>query len=254
MPDSRRRRIRTAVIFATGIGDPGRALTESLPRPLIHVGGKAIVDHLVDRLAAHGVERVIVALHHHRAAMAAHLAGLASPPAIEQHLAAEALDPGSVLVDVLPRLGGEPFLIASADALWLDGLLPTLDRLAAAWDPAQMDCLLLLQATVTARGYDGPGDYFVDPAGRGRRRVGHEIAGHLYAGVAVVAPRALRNPPAGAFGLIPIFDRAESDARLWALAHDGLWFRIGDAQGVVEAEIELGYRPKPAAEAEKLRT
>ena len=108
--------------------------------------------------------------------------------------------------------------------------------------------------TRTARGDDGPGDYFFDPAGRARRRTGNEIAGHLLAGVAVLSRRALRDPPGGAFGLTPILDRAEEEGRLFALAHDGVWFRLRDAQDAVLAEVELGYRPMPAADVAAYRT
>lgn len=253
MPETTRRSIKTALVFAAGIGDRGRILTESLPAPLVAVGGKPIIDHLFDRFVAHGVERVVVSLHHHRATMATHLAHLTPPPVIETRTAEEPLDSGAALLDALPRLSADAFLVAGADAFWLDGLLPTLDRLARAWDPRRMDALLLLQATVTARGYDGPGDYFIDPAGRARRRIGHEVATHLYAGLAIVTPGLLRDPPAGAFGLTAIFDRAETAGRLCALSHDGLWFRLADEHDVVQAEIELGFRPMPAAEAEKLR-
>lgn len=252
MPERTRRTVAEAIVLATGRGERGRALTESLPSALLPVGGKPVIDHLFDRLAAHGVGRAVVALHHHRAAMASHLARLPPPPATVPMIVPEALEAGSVVLDALPQLGGEAVLVVDADVLWFDGLLPTLDRLAAAWDPARMDALLLLQATVTARGDDGPGDYFFDPAGRARRRTGNEIAGHLLAGVAILSRRALRDPPGSAFGLTPILDRAEEEGRLFALAHDGVWFRLRDAQDAVLAEVELGYRPMPAAEAEML--
>lgn len=254
MPEKRPRRFTTALIHATGAGEAGRTLTESLPATLQPVGGMPLIDHLVRRLAAHGIERALVALHHHRATMAAHLETLVPPPRLEPVVVEGGLDLGAVIDAVLPRLGAAPFVVAAADALWLDGLLPALDRLAAAWDPERMDALLLLQSTVTARGYDGPGDYFVDPAGRARRRVGHEIAGHLFAGVAVLAPRALYESHDGAAGLTPMLEHAEGHGRLWAIAHDGLWFRFADPQDVAQAEIELGFRPMPAAEAEKLWT
>lgn len=244
--------IRQAIILAAELGERQRPLTETLPHALLPIGGKPLIDHLLDRLGAHGVARAVVSLHHHRAVLEAKLRDHHGPPMIETLAEREPIGDGLAAAHALARLPPEPFFLMRTGALWLDGLLATLDRLATVWDDARMDAVLLLQATVTAHGYDGPGEYFLDPAGRARRRVGGEIASHVFAGVALAHPRCWNAAPSDSFPLARILDRAEAAGRLWAIAHDGMWFKIATSAAAVEAEIALGYRPMPAAKAETL--
>ncbi len=244
--------IRHAIILAAELGERQRPLTETLPQSLLPVGGKPIIDHLLDRLATHGVARAVVSLHHRRAVLEAKLAGHHGRPSLEMLAEPEPIGDGLAAAHALSRLPPEPFFLIAASALWFDGLLPTLDRLAAAWDDSRMDALLLLQATVTARGYDGPGEYFLDPVGRARRRRGGEIASHVFAGAALAHPRCWNAAPTDSYPLARIFDGAENVGRLFGIVHDGLWFRISTPAAAAATEIALGYRPMPAARAETL--
>ena len=240
-----------AMVLAAGLGERMRPLTETLPKPLVEIGGRTLIDRVLDRLAAFGVARVVVNLHHHRARLEAHLAARAGP-AIALSPEPELLDTGGGVAAALMRLGPDPFFVANADVLWLDGATPALERLADSWRGDAMDALLLLQSTVGARGFEGPGDYFLDPAGRARRRGGALVATHVYAGVALLAPAAFVGAPQGAFPLTRIFDRAEAEGRLWGVAHDGLWFHVGSPEAVAGTEVELELRPRPTPPAERL--
>jgi len=240
-----------AMVLAAGLGERMRPLTETLPKPLIEIGGRALIDRVLDRLAEFGVARAVVNLHHHRATLEAHLAQRTAP-AIVLSPEAELLDTGGGIAAALMPLGPDPFFVVNADMLWLDGVRPALDRLAQAWSDEAMDALLLLQSTVTARGYDGQGDYFLDPAGRARRRGAALLATHVYAGLALLSPAAFRDAPPGGFPLTRIFDRAEAAGRLWGVAHDGLWFHVGTPGSVVATEVELGLRARPTPPAKWL--
>ena len=244
-------RPRRAMVLAAGLGERMRPLTETLPKPLVPVGGRTLLDRVLDRLESFGVERVVVNLHFHRGALEAHLARRAAPP-IALAPEPELLDTGGAIAAALPRLGPSPFFVASADVLWLDGGTPTLERVARAWRGEEMDALLLLQSCATARGYDGPGDYFLDPAGRAKRRGGALIATHVYGGVAILAPAAFADAPPAPFPLRRIFEDAEARGRLWGVAHDGLWFHVGTPDSVLETEIALDLRPRPTPAAERL--
>jgi MurNAc alpha-1-phosphate uridylyltransferase len=241
-----------AMILAAGLGERMRPLTETLPKPLITVGGIALIDHVLERLEAFGVERILVNVHHHRAAMNAYLRTHRLTARIEIVPEPELLDTGASVAALLPRLGPGPFFVANADALWFDGLVPALARLAEAWREDRMDVLLLAQSTAKTLGFDGPGDCFIDPAGRARLRKGENIATHAYTGIALLTPRAFADAPTPPYSLRRIFDRAEEHGRLWAVAHDGLWFHVGTPGAIDEAEIELGYRHQPASAAEAL--
>src|SRR5262249_10242032 len=138
----------------------------------------------------------------------------------------------------LPLLG-EMFFVVNGDVFWLDSQEPSLLRLAATFDPAKMDALLLLQRTVTAVGYEGPGDYFLDPPGRPRRRRQGEIAPFLFAGVQLLHRRLFDDPPGAVFTLVRLFDRAEAAGRLAAIVHDGEWFHIGTPEGLAATRERL---------------
>jgi MurNAc alpha-1-phosphate uridylyltransferase len=235
---------RTAMVLAAGLGKRMRPLTDSLPKPLLPVCGRTLLDRVLDRFEEAGIERVVINLHYFRDVMEAHLKTRRRPP-IELSPEPALLETGGGVKNALPRLGGAPFYVANSDVLWLDGMSPALARLARAWNDETMDALLLLQSAVTAIGYDGSGDYFADPLGRLRYRKAHELAPFIYAGVQILHPRLFANAPDGPFSLKRLYDQAEGAGRLWGLRHDGLWFHVGTPEGLAETEAMLGP-PRPA--------
>jgi MurNAc alpha-1-phosphate uridylyltransferase len=149
------------------------------------------------------------------------------------------LETGGGIIKALPQLGDAPFFVVNADSLWLDGTTPALARLAASWRDADMDALLLLHRTVSAVGYDGPGDFFADQLGKLTWRQSGEVAPYAHAGVHILHPRLLKDAPAGAFSLTKPWRRAESEGRLHGLVHDGLWFHVGTPGDLAEAQRYL---------------
>src|SRR4051812_23274619 len=159
---------KTAMVLAAGLGTRMRPLTDAVPKPLLEIEGATLLDQAIDRLALVGVETVVVNAHYKADMVAAHLAGR-QRPRIEISHEDELLETGGGVRHALPRLG-DMFFVVNSDVLWLDSKDYALARLAAAFDPERMDVVLLLQRTVTAVGYDGSGDYFLDPLGMPRRR------------------------------------------------------------------------------------
>lgn len=240
---------RRAMALAAGLGKRMRPLTETIPKPMVEVAGRALIDHVLDRFAAVGVKQVVVNLHYHRAVLEAHLKTrrdldiVLSPET-------ELLETGGGVKNALKLLGADPFFVANADVLWFDGATSALARLAQAWNGKEMDALLLLQRAVTAHGYDGAGDFFLDPLGRVTRRRGQLVAPFVFAGVQILHPRLFKTAPAGAFSLNVLYNQAEEAGRLWGVAHDGLWFHVGTPDSIAATEAELGYvsagtRPRP---------
>jgi MurNAc alpha-1-phosphate uridylyltransferase len=242
--------IGQAVIHGLGPAPGRQPLTATVPPALTPIGGRPLLDHTLDRLAVHGVARVLLSVHRQRAAFEAHLATRAGGPAVEVLAEPEPLGALAALAAARMRLAAGPVFAVRADALWFDGLVPALDRMARAWDPGRMDALLLLQAAVRAFGDDGPGDYFLDPAGRARRRRGGEIASHVQAGVMLIDPRCLPAPSAPDAALWPFLDALEEDGRLWAIAHDGIWCRLAGPEAAPAIESQLGLRPASAMSAD----
>jgi MurNAc alpha-1-phosphate uridylyltransferase len=230
-------RPRTAMVLAAGLGTRLRPVTDTIPKPLIEINGRTLLDHAIDRLALVGVERVVVNVHYKAAMVAAQLARH-DHPRIEISHETELLDTGGGVARALPLLD-DVFFVVNSDLLWLDGQDRTLQRLATAFDPERMDAILLLQRTVTAVGYEGSGDYLIDASGYPHRRGEREIAPFLFAGLQLLHSRAFAGISDRVFSLVRIFDRAEEAGRLQAIVHDGEWYHIGTPQGLAATRERL---------------
>ena len=220
---------RSAMVLAAGLGTRLRPVTDTIPKPLVEINGRPLIDHALDRLTLAGVERVVVNVHYKAEMMAAHLAGR-DHPQIELSEETELLDTGGGVARALPLLG-ETFFVVNGDVFWLDKD-PALLRLADAFDPADTDGVILLQPTVTAVGYEGRGDYFLDPPGNPRRRREREVAPYLFAGIQLLHRRLFDTTPGRVFSLVRLFDRAEAAGRLAAIVHDGEWYHVGTPEGL----------------------
>jgi N-acetyl-alpha-D-muramate 1-phosphate uridylyltransferase len=227
----------TGMVLAAGLGTRLRPITDHLPKPLVTLGGRTLLDHAIDRLAASGVERIVVNLHYKPEMIAAHLAERRSP-AITLVRESELLETGGGVFNALDALG-DVFYVVNADVFWLDGKTPALLRLAGAFDAERLDALLLLQRTATALGYEGRGDFMLDPLGRVRRRHEREVAPHLFAGVQILHKRLFDGCAPGKFSLNRLYDRAIAAGRLVAIVHDGEWYHIGTPAGLALAEARL---------------
>lgn len=230
------------MVLAAGLGLRMRPLTETVPKPLIPVGGRPPLDRALDRLEAFGVEEAVVNTHHLGGRIADHLAARAAPRILLSPEAA-LLETGGGVANALGLLGEDPFFAVNADVVWLDSPLPALDRLAGAWDGGGMDALLLMSRTVNAYGYTGRGDYFLDPVGVLRRRGAHDVSPYAFTGVQILHPRLFDGAPQGAFSLNLLYDRAEHDGRLFGLVHDGEWFHVGTPEALKTADDRLLGRP-----------
>ena len=228
---------RRAMVLAAGLGTRLRPLTDTVPKPLVELDGRTLLDHAIDRLVMTGVEQVVVNTHYLAAMIAEHLARRAHPR-IEISEEPELLDTGGGVAQVLPSLG-EAFFVVNADVFWLDGKDSALLRLARAFDPERMDAVLLLQRTVSAVGYEGSGDYLLDPAGYPRRRREREIAPYLFAGIQLLHRRLFDGWTDRVFSLVRLFDRAEQAGRLHAIVHDGEWYHIGTPAGLEATRSRL---------------
>src|SRR4051812_6882125 len=208
--------IDRAMVLAAGLGTRMRPLTDTLPKPLVPVAGKALIDHVLDRLADAGVTTAVVNVHHMADAIEQHLKGRTRPKILISDERGELLDTGGGVVNALPLLGHAPFFHVNSDTIWIEGVTPNFSRLAAIFDPAAMDAVMLLAATATSIGYDGRGDFSMAPDGRLTRRGEREVVPFVYAGAAVLSPALFANAPNGAFSLNRLFDRAiEAGGLFW---------------------------------------
>jgi len=227
------------MVLAAGLGKRMRPLTATIPKPLIEVNGRALIDHGLDRLERAGVSRVVVNVHYLPELVRAHLARRRRPEIVISDERPKLLDTGGGIVKALPEIGQEPFYLLNSDSFWIEGARPNLDWLAAGWDDRKMDVLLLLSPTVRSIGYQGRGDFRMDPAGRLYRRTEREVVPFAYAGAAIVHPRLFAGAPDGAFSLNLLFDKAIEAERLFGVRMDGTWLHVGTPEAIAEAELSI---------------
>jgi MurNAc alpha-1-phosphate uridylyltransferase len=238
---------KNAMVLAAGLGLRMRPLTLDRPKPLIEVAGRTMLDRALDRLVEVGVTDVVVNVHYLGRMIHDHLARRTTPRIAfsdEDTL----LDTGGGVARALPRLGAAPFYVVNADVVWLDGRRPALARLAQAWDDARMDACLMVHSAVRAIGYDGAGDFMVDPLGVVKRRREGHVAPFVFTGVQILHPRLFAGAPSGAFSLNRLYDQAEEAGRLYAVVNDGEFFHIGTPDSLIDAEKAMGdmFRVDPS--------
>jgi MurNAc alpha-1-phosphate uridylyltransferase len=230
---------RHAMVLAAGLGTRMRPFNGHLPKPLVTVGGKALIDYVLDRLAQAGVERAVVNVHHMAEAIEHHLAPRQRPQIIISDERRALLGTAGGVVKALPDLGGGPFFHVNSDTIWIDGVKPNLIRLAAAFAAEEMDALLLLAPATTSIGYNGRGDFAMGPDGRLARRGEREVVPFVYAGAAILTPQFFAGVPAGPSSMSPLFDRAIEAQRLYGLRLEGVWMHVGTPDAVRAAEAAI---------------
>ncbi|WP_282604433.1 nucleotidyltransferase family protein [Pelagibius sp. Alg239-R121] len=227
-----------AMVLAAGLGTRMKGLTENLPKPLVEVSGRAMLDTILDRISSAGIENVVINLHYLGDRIVEHLEARDAPK-IAYSREDDLLETGGGVKKALPLLGENPFFVTNGDVCWLDGYSSALKRLAEHWEDDEMDGLLLLHPTVYAFGYDGAGDFMMNPDGRIQRRAERMVAPFIYAGIQILHPRFFDGAPDGPFSLNLLYDRAIENSRLFGIRHDGEWFHIGTPEQLRDAETAL---------------
>jgi MurNAc alpha-1-phosphate uridylyltransferase len=227
------------MVLAAGLGKRMRPITVTTPKPLVEVAGRALIDRALDALAAAGVETAIVNVHYLADLVSVHVARRKSPKIIISDERSGLLDTGGGIVKALPLLGPAAFYLLNSDSFWIEGARPNLEWLSAGWRDDSMDALLLVAPTVRTVGYQGRGDFRMDPAGRIVRRPEREVVPFVYAGAAILHPRLFASAPSGPFSLNLLFNNAIEAGRLFGARLDGLWFHVGTPDAIGEAEMTI---------------
>ncbi|WP_246506314.1 nucleotidyltransferase family protein [Mesorhizobium silamurunense] len=229
---------KTAMVLAAGLGKRMRPITDTIPKPLVKIAGKTLLDWGLDSLEAAGVTRAIVNVHYLPEQIIAHVAARRAPTIVISDEREALLESAGGIVKALPLLGSEPFYIINADTFWIDSGKPSLERLALAWDAARMDILLMLTDLDSATGHCVGTDFLVASDGALRRSKG-DPAGLIYAGAAIVHPRIFKDAPTGSHSLNVYFDKAIAAGRLFGMAMRGRWITVGTPDAIPAAEAAV---------------
>ena len=228
-----------AMVLAAGLGTRMRPLTDDRPKALVEVGGRALIDHVLDRLADIGVARAVVNVHWFADRLEAHLADRTRPAVVISDERAELLETGGGLKKAQPLLGDDPVFVANIDSVWIDRG-DALGDLARLWNPDRMDAALLLARREGSIGFEGDGDFFLGDDGRLTFRGQAASAPYAYMGVHITRPDYAADGPDGPFSLSPLWRKSASEGRLFGCVLDGDWMHVGDPQARDEAEARLG--------------
>lgn len=230
-----------AMVLAAGLGTRMRPLTDQLPKPLLKVAGKPLLDYTLDLLEEAGVRDVVVNTHYLAPLVQDYLKDRRRPRIIISH-ETQLLETGGGIVKALPLLGEGPFFSANSDVIVRSGAVNPFARLAAAWQPG-MQALLLLQPREQAFGYAGKGDFFLNGDATLRRRGDAAEAPYVFTGVQLMSPGLLAGLPEEPFSLNRAYDaRRQPDGTLpaiYGMVHDGEWLHTGDPESLRRAEARI---------------
>lgn len=231
-----------AIVLAAGLGRRMRPLTDHIPKPMVKVGGKCLVDHVLDWLWAAGIAQAVVNTHYLAPLLEAHLVIRRQPRLLLSH-EETLLETGGGILKALPLLGSAPFFAANSDTICLNGATHALHRLRDAWDDRTMDALLLLHPVAQAVGYGGAGDFMLAENGCVIRKGERAMAPYVFTGIQMLHPRLFHDAPQGAFSLNVLYNRGMTAdgtlPRIKAIVHDGKWLHVGDPASIPLAEREL---------------
>lgn len=227
---------RKAMILAAGLGTRMRPLTETMPKPLVRVCGRALIDHALDAVRRARIKEVVVNVHHHADQLVDHLEKIGDLDITISDECDTLLDSGGGILKALPLLGNQPFFVLNADSFWIEGFQPNLQRMAEQWKSDRMAVLLLLASMASAVGFASKGDFIMDPDGRLKRRPEGHVAPFAYAGAAIIDPKMFDGVREAKFSLNQQFDDALEMERLFGLRLEGLWLHVGTPDAIQEAE------------------
>lgn len=227
-----------AMVLAAGLGKRMLPITAALPKPLVSIAGKTLLDWGLDALAEAGVSKAVVNVHYLPDQIVAHVAGRQKPKVIISDESGELLDSAGGIVQALPELGAAPFFILNADTFWIDRTSSNLDRLALAWEPSSMDILLMLADFQSATGHSGGSDFLLADDGKLARAAGAPD-GLIYAGAAILHPRIFDGAPVGRHSINLHFDKAIAQGRLYGMRLDGHWVTVGTPDAIPLAEAAV---------------
>ena len=231
--------IDTAMVMAAGHGTRMRPLTDDRSKAMVEVGGKPLIDHMLDRLQDAGIRKAVVNVHAHADHLEAHLNKRETgPEIIISDERGELLETGGGVVKALPLLGSGPILICNIDAVWSERT-PVLPALLNAWRPGQMDDLLLLAPIKETMGYNGRGDFTMDDAGHLARRSEQPSAPYVYAGVQIAELGPFEGLKVEKFSRNRNWDKSLISGRIFGQVMNGFWMHVGDPQAREVAEDYL---------------
>ena len=213
-----------AMIFAAGFGTRMGALTKDMPKPMVPLAGRPMIDHTIDLVKGAQITRIVANTHYLHDKIEPHLSANRIEVCREKP---DILDTGGGLKAALPQLGSDVVITINPDAVWL-GPNP-IQLLIEAWSPS-MQALLMLVPLRNAETTREAGDFSLEQ--RDIQRKGN----FLYAGAQIIKTTGLSRISDTVFSLNRYWDLLADDGPLNGIAYGGRWCDIGTPDGLARAE------------------
>ncbi len=233
----------TAMVLAAGLGTRMRPLTNDRPKALVSVRGRALIDHVLDRLIAAGVERAVVNVHAFADLLEAHIKRRTDIEIVISDERAQLMETGGGVRQARPLLGDDPIVVCNIDSVWEEPTGSAIARLYADFDAAKAGARLMLAAMDQQLGYDGAGDFFMDAQGVLSFRDALPHSPWAYMGAQIIDPRIVDSEPLEPFSFTRVWRRLQAEGRLHGAPLGGYWMHVGDPEARAQAEARLAAAP-----------
>lgn len=233
--------IQQAFVLAAGLGKRIRDYAPDLPKPMVPVAGRSLINRVLDQLKVAGLEEAIINVHYLADKLEAHLATRDDIAIILSDERGQLLETGGGMKKAQPLMNGDAIVGINSDALWLDtwagkATENTLQAMIKAFDANEMDVLLLMVPLDHARHFEGAGDFHMAADGRLTRRHDAGQQAYVYGGIQIIKPALLKEVAEDCFSLNVIYDKALARGRLFGHLFQGTWMHIGTPDAVQDAE------------------
>ena len=223
-------RFPDVMLLAAGLGTRLRPITETLPKPLVPVGGVPLIERIMGNAKAEGAKRFVANAHYRADQILAHFGGLLKVSREEQLLGT-----GGGVKHALPMLYSDPILVMNTDAFWPAGSDKPLGRMIEKYT-GDAETVLLCVHPRDATGFARSHDFCLSPQGLITRDYGAPV---IYGGVALLSKALFDNTPDGPFSLNDLIESCLERETLLGVALDAPWFHVGDPEALAEAEKRL---------------
>lgn len=235
----------TAMVLAAGLGTRMRPLTNDRPKALVSVGGRALIDHVLDRLVDAGVKRAVVNVHAFADLLEAHLKLRRDIEILISDERDVLMETGGGVRQARPLLGAAPIIVCNIDSVWEEPGGSAIAKLAAGYD-ARAGARLMLAAMDQCLGFDGAGDFTMDESGALQFRDALPTAPWAYMGVQIIDPGIVDDEPLEPFSFTRVWRKLAGAGRLHGAPLGGFWMHVGDPAARAEAEARLSAPPRRA--------
>ena len=236
-----RKPIDEAMVLAAGRGIRMRELTDNMPKPLIKVGKKSLIDYNFDRLRQVGIKNVAVNLCYQGDLLKKHLKEFEADFNIKYFVEKEALETGGGIKNALSFFKNEAFFVCNSDVFFEEEpVKAALWRMMDAWDEDKFDVLLLLQDMKHIVGDKGIGDYKIEN-GVPKRNTLKEPHGfdYMFAGIYIIKKSLFDGVKENKFSSVKLFDVAQNRGRLGFVINKSTFYHVGTPEALKAAEESI---------------